>query len=669
MKRASLSLPAWKGLAALLAVSFLLIPQARISATETYTLGFSKSSGRMRWSPSVPGWRYSVPVALSAAGDTTAKLTLSARTSMGATVTERSGKKTWQDNISLSSSVNYPLLGPRASIGISASMASRSSTLAKERIRSQSYGFSFQYSPFRGGGGLFENLRVSLKPSLITAGRATRANLDGAIEERGIQYSASLSVQPKLKIGKEKVTPSLRISKRDNTLKSNKSRSESVGMSAGYKLPKDVRLSLAFSESRSQQGLTRAVIDPVTTDGDAVNDTTVASERSLARNRSVNSTVKFKVAGFDFDTRQKWSQVLNTNTANEALDSRNRFFGRDRESSDRSFGMTVGGKLPGDLVGKVKFDYGEDELRRLAVELPDGGSCPPPTRQIALGICRDPGDDEDKRDLSLNGSLNWQLSTDHNFTIFGLTRESRGDNAGAPEQDRDTSTDNASLSYRGKFGSGLNVNTTLSVNSVHRIFLDAARSSQNSRNRDLRLSINTTYKRLETNLSHRFEISARRTIFDFDRQVNLSVVDRQSNIRRSWTMAHSVNRTFFETLKLNSSLTYSADDLGTLLLERNAQIVEQDNADYSLGLGMSYRPSSDLSFSINYSTRLDRQWKIAYTSQGAVRDLSRRSRHRNLRVNGNYNPSPATSISVSASRSRQRSGTFDSFTLNLTRRV
>jgi hypothetical protein len=134
-------------------------------------------------------------------------------------------------------------------------------------------------------------------------------------------------------------------------------------------------------------------------------------------------------------------------------------------------------------------------------------------------------------------------------------------------------------------------------------------------------------------------------------------------------MAHTVNRTFFETLKLNSSLTYSADDLGTLLLERNAQIVEQDNADYSLGLGMSYRPSSDLSFGINYSTRLDRQWKIAYTSQGAVRDLSRRSRHRNLRVNGSYNPSPATSISASASRSRQRSGTFDSFTLNLTRRV
>ena len=100
-----------------------------------------------------------------------------------------------------------------------------------------------------------------------------------------------------------------------------------------------------------------------------------------------------------------------------------------------------------------------------------------------------------------------------------------------------------------------------------------------------------------------------------------------------------------------------------------AQIVEQDNADYSLGFGMSYRPSSDLSCGINYSTRFDRQWKIAYTSQGAVRDLSRRSRHRNLRANANYDPSRATSISASASRSRQRSGTFDSFTLNLTRRV
>ena len=660
----------WYGFVLLVfAILALAESQPKHSGAETYTLKFSKSSNRMTWSPSVPGWSYAVPVALSAAGDTTAKLRLSARTNMGATLTERSGNKTWQDNISLSSSINYPVLGPRASIGINASMSSRSSTLAKERIRSQSYGFSFRSSPFKGRGGPFENLRFSLTPSLITAGRATRANRDSTIEEKGIQYSAALNVSPKFKIGKEKISPSMRISKRDNTLKSNKSSSESLGLSGGYKLPKNVRVNLSFSESRSQQGLTRAVIDPVTTDGEVVNDTTVASERSLSRSRSLNSSVKFKVAGFNVDTRQKWSQRLNTNTANAALDARNRFFARDRKSVDRSFGITADGKLPGDVVSKVKFDFAEDELRRLAVELPDDGSCPPPTKQIEPGVCRDPGDDRENRSLALNGSLNWQLSNDHTFSIFGSTRVSRGDNPGAREQDRDTSTDNASLSYRAKLGSGLNVNTTFSVNSIHRIFLDASRSSQNSRNRDLRLSISTSYKRLGANLSHGFEISARRTIFDFDRQVNLSVIDRQSNIRRSWTMRHSVNRSFFEALRLNSSFRYSADDLGTLLLERDAQIVEQDNADYSLGVGMSYRPSSELSCGLNYSYRLDRQWKIAYTTQGAERDLARRSRHRNLRFSTNYDPSKATSITGSASRSRQRSGTFDSFSVALTRRI
>ena len=108
---------------------------------------------------------------------------------------------------------------------------------------------------------------------------------------------------------------------------------------------------------------------------------------------------------------------------------------------------------------------------------------------------------------------------------------------------------------------------------------------------------------------------------------------------------------------------------GLWQVERDAQIVEQDNADYSLGVGMSYRPNSELSCGLNYSYRFDRQWKIAYTAQGAERDLARRSRHRNLRFSTNYDPSKATSISGTASRSLQRSGTFDSFSVALTRKM
>ena len=458
------------------------------------------------------------------------------------------------------------------------------------------------------------------------------------------------------------------MSKRDNTLESNKSRSESLSMSGSYKLPKNVRFSLSFGESRSQQGLSRAIITSAT---DSVSgDTTVAAERSLSRSRNVSTSVKFKVLSFDIDSKQRWAQQLNMNTANSSLDSRNRFFARDRESNNRSFGLTANGKLPGEVVSRLKFDVTDNDLRRLAVELDDvNDPCPSPTREIAPGICRDPSDDREDRRISMSGSLNWQFSSDHTFTLSSSTSASRGDNAGASEQDRDTSTGNASLSYRGKLESGLNLSSTVSLNNVHHIFLAASRSSQNSRNRELRLSLNTSYSRLGANLSHRFDISARKTIFDFDLQVNESVIDRQSNIRRSWTMAHSANRTLFNSLKINSSFRYSAVDQGTLLLERDGQIVEQDNADYAIGTGMSYRPSADLSCGLNYSYRLDRQWKIAYTSQGPERQLSRRSPHRNLRLSTNYTPRPATSVSATASRSRQRSGTFDSFSVSLTKRV
>ncbi len=640
-----------------------------LEAAETYTLRFSKSSDRMSWRPSIPGWRYTVPVALVASGDTTARLSLSANTSMGATLTERSGRKTWQDNVSISSSINYPILGPKASIGMSANMSSRSSTLVNQRIRSQTFGFRFSYSPFAGRDGPFKSMRVSLTPSLITAGRATRANLDSTIEERGIQYSASLSVSPALKIGGQKVSPSFRLSKRDNTLKSNKSRSESMSLSGSYKLAKDLRTSLSFSEGRSERGLTRAIFDTVSLGDEVVNDTTVSAELSETRTRSVSTSLKFKLAGFDFNSKHGWSQNLNTNTANVAEDARNRFFARDRETARWNFGLDANGKLPAGLVARAKFQYDLDSLERLPVRLASGSSCPPPTRQIAPGVCRDPSDDRDNRDMALNGSLNFQVVKDHTLTLFGSSRLSRGDNPGDPQRDRDTSTGNASVGYRGTFASGLSLSSTLSVTNLHRIFLDATQSSKNSRNRDLRLKINTSYQRLETNLSHSFEISARRTIFDFDRELNERVIDRKSTIRRSWTMRHSASRSLLDGLRLSGNFAYSADDLGTLLLDRRAQIVEQDNADFNFGTNMNYRVNDELSCGVNYSSRLDRQWKWTYPVGGPERDLSRRNRHRTLGVSANYNPSSETSMNARASRSRQRSGTFDSFSVTFTRRV
>jgi hypothetical protein len=77
---------------------------------------------------------WAFPVALSSGADS---MRISLSTDLGYTLDQRDGLNVWQDNASVRSSVNYPILGPRASVGIQASASSRSSTLQKQKIRSQ----------------------------------------------------------------------------------------------------------------------------------------------------------------------------------------------------------------------------------------------------------------------------------------------------------------------------------------------------------------------------------------------------------------------------------------------------------------------------------------------------------------------------------------------------
>ena len=73
-------------------------------------------------------------------------------------------------------------------------MSSRKATLLKQRIRSQSYNFRFQYRPLADSDGPFKSLRINLTPGVITARRASAANLDSTIEEQGLQYNASFTI-------------------------------------------------------------------------------------------------------------------------------------------------------------------------------------------------------------------------------------------------------------------------------------------------------------------------------------------------------------------------------------------------------------------------------------------------------------------------------------------
>ena len=132
-------------------------------------------------------------------------------------------------------------------------------------------------------------------------------------------------------------------------------------------------------------------------------------------------------------------------------------------------------------------------------------------------------------------------------------------------------------------------------------------------------------------------------------------------------MRHTIRRSLFETLQLNTTYSFSADDFGTMLVENGSQIVEEDNNDHRLSLAMNYRPSPALSLGVSSSYRLDRQWSFFYPRDAVERDLAFRNAHRNIALNMEYKPSGYTGLTARASRSQQRSGTFDDLSLSISR--
>jgi hypothetical protein len=611
---------------------------------QNYTLSFSKRSDRLTWRPTFPSWNFSTPVTLSTAGDSTSMLRLNASMSLSAILDQRDGRNNWTETASIRTSVLYPILGPRASMGITASMSSRNATLLNQKTRSQTINFRFQYQPLSGTDGIFEDLRFDVVPGVITAQRANPVNPDSVIQETGLQYTGSMRTSPDFTLFGERLTTSLSLGKTDNTLETNKSRSENLRASSAYTFPGDVRTNLSFSESRSETGVTRSSAD------------TAKAELSKRRNRSLSASLTTKIHGFNVRSSQSWSEGLNTNTANADNDPRNRFYARDRESERWNLSGSVDGRIAEQLTGSVRLSWAATDERRLPVPLPTGG------------VYRDPTDDREDRNLQVGGSLDWQPAEGHSLQISASARMNRIDNPGASVQDRDSHNQVASLTYRGRRDGGMRYDVSLSSTRSHRVNLDATRSGDNQRSSELRLSTNTSYSRMAAQLSHNFEISARRSIFDFDRRINTRIVSRRSNIRRGWSMRHTIRRSLFETLQLNTTYSYSADDFGTLLVGNGSQIVEQDNNDHRISLAMNYRPNAATSFGVNYSYRLDRRWSFFYARDSIDRELSFRNAHRNLAVNMQYKPTGYTGLTARASRSHQRSGTFDDLSLTISRK-
>ena len=636
------------------------------AADAQYTLNFNRSSSRTTWNPSFPSWSYSTPVRFSAVGDSTSKLTINASARMGFTLDDRSTGKSWQDHASGNARVNYPILGPKATISLGANMSTRNVALHKQKTRRQSFNFGFRSRPLSSGP--FKSLNASLTPSLITATRATRASLDSTIKETGIRYNASLSATPDIEIADEKLSNSISLSKTDDTLEHNKDRSERLSGNVSYTFPGDVRVGLTMSENRSQRGLSRPAISEAAVGEAVVRDIVVSAELAKTRGTSVSSNVSFDLGRFKIKNRASYSQNEHTNTANAIQDLDNRYFGKDRLGENFSWDASLSGKLIEKLVLNTSVRFKSSDVRRLAVRVPDTSVCESHFTRSADGTCRDPSSDEINRNFFLNGSLNWPLADGHSLRLATYGEIKRSENPGDRKQDRDTFNNSVSLSYNGTLRSGAKLSVDLKNSFLHRVNLHAARAVDNSRNRDISLNVGTNYERLGASFSHRFSVSARRTIYDFDRQVNRRESSRKSNIRRGWSMAHSLRRKVLDQLALNARYNYSANDDGALILENGTQIVEEENAKYTLQFGMTYSPSTDYSAGATYTYRLDRQWDYDYSTLAQSRFLKRRNKHRTLAANFNYNPVGSDNkLTLRGSRSLQRSGAFNSLNVTYTR--
>lgn len=642
------------GTLALLAGLAWVVVGAGSAPGQQYNLRFSKTTGRMRWEHALPALSYSAPVRLAAAGDSASMLRITASGSLSSILDERSSGKIWQDIASVNSSVNYPILGPRASIGIGANMSVRNATLTRQKIRNQTLNFHFQYSPFTQG--RFSSLQINVTPGIIHASRANPANLDSAFTERGVQYVTSLRVRPEVSVRGQKLNPSLSLGKTDNTLKYNRSRSDNFSTSMTSTWPGQVITTLSLSESRSQVGVPRLVVTERAASGTAVRDTAMAVELSATRNTRVSGEANFKVAGFEVKNSMSYGENLHTNTANTDQDLVNTYFGKDHESQNWNLESRASGRLSHKLVGSTSIGYSTQDARNL------------PVRRAEGGIFRDASSDLAKRSLLFRGSLEWQLSEGQEVEGAVYTQVDRSENPGAPELDRDTRQNNASVTYTGSLKSGVQLRVALTRSFGHKVNLDAAHSSDNTRNRDLGLNIDTRYERLGCSLSHTFGVSAKRTVYDFDRELNPATADRKSNIRRGWSTTHSLRRSLFAHLQMSAGYTYRAEDFGRLLVENETQVVDEDDSDHKATMGMTYSLGPSFSSSVNYAYGLDRQWQHDYDGAREDRYLVSRRPARTLSVSVGYSPSPATRFSFQGSRSRQQR-TFDSFSVSYSRTI
>lgn len=526
-------------------------------AQARYTLSFNRSRNvyALRHSLNMGSWQIG------------RHLNVSGNSSMSSTLTvsgSGSSKDRWTDRNAASWSISYPFAS-QVTLGVSVSMNKSSDTYTgnNKPLASQQVSSILTYRPFES---------VSLSQSV---GRSFDQHL-GHEADSGMSEGLSVSVGPRRFWG---TSTSFSFSKSGNSLK-RKDINERVSLSLSRKWTSRISTQVGLGESNRERSYYAR------TEGDDL-------ETNTSRSRDVSGSVSIG-SGKYFSIRNRMSYSLNRSLDTASDDSTNigKWMSDNEGVSLKLLDADVSLKLPS--LPKVEYGASYSVRRTRYLENRSG------ERRSEM--------DRDRSLLSMNASLGFgvtRLDSLHANGTMQLTREDTPD----PEElsDRDELLRKVQVDWAHTDGE-FKLKTSFSQVENHSVNLHASRSASNKRRVTYSLTPSASYGIGDVLwVSHRFDLSARYTNYDYDELLNPD--DPKSNVSRTWSVSNSVRIEITKALSLSTGYTYTQSDQGSYFEVTNVEAVEQESSSHSASVSTSYSLTDWLDMSVGYSfgKRLDQR--------------------------------------------------------------
>lgn len=573
-----------------------------------YGLDFLKRDTDLTWTHTLSGFDYTVgktasgePIRIS--GGTNVVWNLIQGTG--------SGQDRWITRSGANLAISYPV-SRRTRIGVSTNMnkSRDSGSQYADAIVNQSVSSTLSLKPFFSG--RFRSLSFN---------QSTGQSLDRRLGQRfsGIGYSFGTSLSPELVGG---LSNSFSYSKSGNTSRRGDLNS-SVAALAGYTVSR-LSTRASYSENRGRQNY----VNPA-----SKTDTRLEERFSRSRSFGGGAELPGSLSGSFSYSESKTSDTISDDPGSSR---------RGTDSRDRSLTSSVNGSFKpfGSLAFSAKVDYGTTRKSTMANN---------------QGFRRD---DLDRRsgNLSVTSSLSMPFSEKQSFTLSGSTGLSRDDTPSPLETtDKDNLSRQFRASYSGSFAGEAQFSSSMSVTQGHLVFRNAANSANNRWNKDYILDARTSYKLGgKADLSHSYSVAVYRIAYDYDEDYFTNRTIPRSNVRRRWSMQHSLGSSIVEGLQCRGNYSLWLEDFGSLFSDGRSMVVE-DKVQHSATVSMSYAPAAWLSLNPSATYQFRKEWDRKYAGGRETRKLTDRSTFKTFSLSATFNARQGSTVSLKVVRTGRRS--------------